>query len=149
MIATYLDSSALVRLCVGEGDLRGAEEAMAGLPVTSVLADVELPIAIEARFHRGQIGAGEREELLDTAEEILASIGKIGLSAMARQEAVAAARGRLLRALDAIHIGTAVVVSRHQQRRGNTLRFFTSDLRQGEAAAACFGGDRVTILPPL
>jgi predicted nucleic acid-binding protein len=149
VIATYLDSSALVRLCVGEGDLRDVDEAMAGLPITSVLAAVEVPIAIEARFRRGQIGAGERDELLDIADEILTSVGKIGLSAMARREAVAAARGRLLRALDAIHVGTAVVVSRHQQRRGNTLHFCTGDLRQGEAAAACFGGDRVTVLPPL
>jgi hypothetical protein len=149
VIATYLDSSALVRLCAGEGDLRDVEQAMAGLPITSVLAAVEIPIAIEARFHRGQIGADERGELLDVADEILTSIGKIGLSAMARREAVAAARGRPLRALDAIHVGTAVVVNRHQQRRGNTLRFCTGDSRQGEAAAACFGGDRVTVLPPL
>jgi predicted nucleic acid-binding protein len=149
VIATYLDSSALVRLCVGEGDLRDVEAAMSGLPITSVLAAVEVPVAIEARFHRGQIGADERDELLDTADEILRSIGKIGLSAMARREAVAAARGRLLRALDAIHVGTAVVVNRHQQRRGNALRFCTGDLRQGEAAAACLGGDRVTVLPPL
>jgi predicted nucleic acid-binding protein len=149
MIATYLDSSALVRLCVGEGDLRDVEDAMAGLPITSVLAAVEVPIAIESRFHRGQIDADDREELLDTADEILTSIGKIGLSAAARREAVAATRGRLLRALDAIHVGTAVVVYRHQQRRGNTLRFCTGDLRQGEAAAACLGADRVTVLAPL
>jgi len=45
--------------------------------------------------------------------------------------------------------GTAVVVNRHQQRRGNTLLFCTGDLRQGEAAAACLGRDRVTVLPPL
>src|SRR5262249_31548739 len=97
MIATYLDSSALVRLCVGEGELRDVEEAMEGLPITSVLAAVEVPIAIEARFHRGQIDAGERDELLDTANEILRSVGKIGLSAVARQEAVKVAQGRLLR----------------------------------------------------
>ncbi len=149
MIATYLDSSALIRLCVGEGDLRDVEDAMAGLPITSVLAAVEVPIAIESRFHRGQIDADERDELLDTADKILTSIGKIGLSPMARREAVAATRGRLLRALDAIHVGTAVVVNRHQRRRGNTLHFCTGDLRQGEAAAACLGGDRVTVLPPL
>jgi predicted nucleic acid-binding protein len=149
VIATYLDSSALVRLCVGEGDLRELEEAMRGMPISSVLAAVEVPIAIEARFHRGQIGPHERDELQDTADEILTSIGKIGLSAMARREAVAAARGRLLRALEAIHVGTAVVVNRHQQRRGNTLHFYTGDLRQGEAAAACLGGDRVTVLPAL
>jgi predicted nucleic acid-binding protein len=149
MIATYLDSSALVRLCAGEGDLRDVEDAMAGLPITSVLAAVEVPIAIESRFHRGHIDAEERDELLDAANDVLTSVGKIGLSAMARREAVAVAKGRLLRALDAIHVGTAVVVNRHQRRRGNTLRFCTADLRQGEAATACLGSDRVTVLPPL
>src|SRR5262245_62575208 len=98
---------------------------MGGLPITSVLATVEMPIAIEARYHRGQIGADERDELLQAADEILTSVGKIGLSAMARREAVAVAMDRLLRALDAIHVGTAVVVNRHQQRRGNVLRFST------------------------
>lgn len=149
MIATYLDSSALVRLCVGEGELGDVEQAMKGLPVTSVLAAVEMPIAIEARFHRGLITADERDELLEAADDILTSVGKVGLSATARREAVAVARGTLLRALDAIHVGTAVVVNRHQQRRGNALRFCTGDLRQGEAAAACLGRDRVTVLPPL
>ena len=149
MIATYLDSSALVRLCVGDGELAEVEEAMNGLPLTSVLAAVEIPIAIEARFHRGQITAAERDELLEASGEILAAVGKVGLSATARREAVAVARGTLLRALDAIHVGTAVVVNRQQQRRGNTLRFCTGDLRQGEAAAVRLGRDRVTVLPPL
>jgi predicted nucleic acid-binding protein len=149
VIATYLDSSALVRLCVGEGDLRPVEEAMAGLPVTSVLAAVEVAVAIQARFHRGMIGAPERDALLDVGETILRSVGQVGLSATVRQEAVASANGHLLRALDAIHVGTAVVVNRHQRRRGNTLRFCTGDVRQGEAAAACLGGDRVTVLAPL
>jgi predicted nucleic acid-binding protein len=149
VIATYLDSSALVRLCVGDGELGDVETAMNGLPITSVLAAVEMPVAIEARFNRGQITAAERDELLEAAGEILAVVGKVGLSATARREAVAVARGTLLTALDAIHVGTAIVVNRHQQRRGNTLRFCTGDLRQGEAAAACLGRDRVTVLPPL
>jgi predicted nucleic acid-binding protein len=149
MIATYLDSSALVRLCVGEGDLRPVEEAMAGLPVTSVLAAVEVAVAIQARFHRGAIGVSERDALLDVGETILRSVGQVGLSATVRQEAVALANGHLLRALDAIHVGTAVVVNRHQRRRGNKLRFCTGDVRQGAAAAACLGSDRVTVLAPL
>jgi hypothetical protein len=36
---------------------------------------------------------------------------------------------------------------RDQLRRGNTLDFCTGDLRQGEAAAAYFGSDRVIMLP--
>jgi predicted nucleic acid-binding protein len=149
VIATYLDSSALVRLCVGEGDLRPVEEAILGLPVTSVLAAVELPIAIHARFHRGLIDGQERDALLDISEEILGSVGQVGLTVAVRREAVASAAGHLLRSLDAIHVGTAVVVNRHQQRRGNALRFCTGDGRQAEAAAACFGRDRVTVLSPL
>lgn len=149
MIATYLDSSALVRLCVGEGMLDDVEEAMAGLPVSSVLAAIEVPVAIQARFLRGLIDARERDELVEIAQDILGSVGKVGLSATVRREAVASAQGHLLRALDAIHIGTAVVVDRHQRRRGNTLQFCTGDLRQGDAAAACFGPDRVIVLAPL
>lgn len=148
MIATYLDSSALVRLCVGEGDLRVVEDAMAGLPVTSVLAAAEVPAAIQARFHRGQIDAEERDALLDIAGRIMKSVGQVGLSAQVRREAVVSTEGHLLRALDAIHVGTAVVVNRHQHRRGNTLHFCTGDARQGKAAAACLGRDRVTVLGP-
>ena len=149
MIATYLDSSALVRFCVAEGDLGPVDEAMRGLPVTSAIAAVEMPIAIQARFHRGQIDAAERDRLLELVGRILRSVGQVGLSAAVRREAVAAAQGSLLRALDAVHVGTAVVVNRLQQRRGNGLLFCTGDVRQGEVAIACFGRDRVTVLPPL
>jgi predicted nucleic acid-binding protein len=149
MIATYLDSSALVRLCVGEGDIEHIEEAMSGLPVTSVLAAVEVPAAILARFHRDRIDAEERDLLLVTAEGVLQSVGQVGLSAAVRREAVAIARDHLLRSIDAIHVGTAVVVQRHQQRRGNSLRFCTGDHRQGVAAAGRLGPDCVTVLAPL
>jgi predicted nucleic acid-binding protein len=149
VIATYLDSSALVRYCVAEGDLRPVEEAMGGLPVTSTIAAVEMPIAIQARFHRGQLDSAERDRLLEVAGRLLRSVGQIGLSAAVRREAVVAAQGSLLRALDAVHVGTAIVVNRAQQRRGNRLHFCTGDVRQGEVAMACLGRDRVTVLPPL
>jgi predicted nucleic acid-binding protein len=149
VIVTYLDSSALVRFCVTEGDLRPVEEAMSGFPVTSAVAAVEMPIAIHARFHRGQIDAAERDRLLEVVNRILRSVGQIGLSLAVRREAVAAAQGSLLRALDAVHVGSAVVVNRLQQRRGNKLVFCTGDVRQGDVAIACFGRDRVTVLPPL
>lgn len=149
MIATYLDSSALVRLCVNEGDLREVESAMSGVPVTSVLAAVEMPAAVWARFHRGEVSETQRDELLATADEILGTLGQVGFSAAARKQAVIAAAGSLLRALDAIHVGTAVVVSHVQRRRGNELRFCTGDARQGRAAAALLGEAQVTVLPPL
>jgi predicted nucleic acid-binding protein len=149
VIATYLDSSALVRLCVSEGDLREVESAMSGLPVTSVLAAVEMPAAVWARFHRGEVSDTQRDELLATAEEILGSLGQVGFSAAVRKQAIVAAGGNLLRALDAVHVGTAVVVSQVQRRRGNELRFCTGDVRQGRAAAALLGEAQVTVLAPL
>jgi predicted nucleic acid-binding protein len=149
VIATYLDSSALVRFCVGEGDLRPVEEAMLGLPVTSVLAAVEVPIAVQARFHRGLIDAKRRDTLLQAAGVILRSMGQVGISAAVRREALAVAQYHLLRSLDVIHVASAVVVSRQQQRRGNSLRFCTGDVRQAAAAEACLGPAQVTVLPPL
>lgn len=122
---------------------------MHGLPITSVLAAVEMPAAIWARFHRGQVSAAERDELLATTQEILGSVGQVGLSAAARRQAVVAAEGSLLRALDAIHVGTAVAVSQVQRRRGNELLFCTGDVRQGRAAVARLGEAQVTVLPPL
>jgi len=146
VIVTYLDTSALVRLCVGEGDLGGLDEAMRGLPVTSVLAAVQLPVAIHARFQRGAIDADQRELLLGIADRIMGSIGQVGLSLSVRREAVASAAMHRLQTPDAIHLGTAVVVSRYQERRGNRLRFCTADRRQADAAAAHLGRERVLVL---
>jgi predicted nucleic acid-binding protein len=149
MIATYLDASVLVRLCAGEGDLRYLEEAMLGLPLTSVLAAVQVPLAIEARFHRGAVDREQRQLLLAIAEKVLGSVGQVGLTASVRREAIAAAGGHQLSTPDAIHVGTAVVVGRHEERRGNRLRFCTADERQGEAAAARLGRDSVVVLAPV
>jgi hypothetical protein len=125
------------------------EEAMSGLPVTSVVAAIEVPGAIQARFHRGIIDASERDRLLTIASMILNSVGQIGLGAAVRREATIIAAGHLLRTLDAIHLGAAVVVDRHQRRQGKELRFCTGDQRQGAAASSRFGAGRLTILPSL
>jgi predicted nucleic acid-binding protein len=146
VIATYIDASALVRLCVGEGDIRFVEEAMLGIPLTSVVAAVQVPLAIQTRFQRGAVDAGQRDLLLDIADRVLGAVGQVGLTAHVRREAVAACDGHPLRALDAIHVGTAVIASRHQERRGNRLRFCTADQAQAEAAAARLGRDSVVIL---
>jgi hypothetical protein len=122
---------------------------MSDLPITSVVASVEVPAAIHARYHRGEIDAGQRDVLLAMADRILQSVGQIGLSAGARREAVLLAGQHLLRALDAIHVGTAVVARRHQRRRGQTVWFCTADHRQAEAARTALGEDNVVLLPAL
>ena len=122
---------------------------MSDLPITSVIAAVEVPAAVYARWHRGEIDAGQRDLLLEMAGRILQSVGQIGLSEGARSEAVVLAGRHLLRALDAIHVGTAVVAGRHQRRRGRTVRFCTADRRQAGAARAALGEDNVDFLPAL
>ncbi len=149
MIVTYLDTSALVRLCVGEGDVSDVERAMAGLPVTSVLAAVELRAAIHARFHHGHVDRKNRNRLLTIADQVLGAVAQTGLSDAVRREAVTACEDHLIRTLDAIHLGTAVVVRRQQRRHGNSLNFCTADQRQGTAAAALLGPGSVLVLPSI
>jgi hypothetical protein len=64
------------------------------------------------------------------------------------QSAIVAAEQRAIRALDAIHIGTALVLARRQRRHGNTVRFCTADRRQAEVAEALLGAGRVDFVPP-
>lgn len=149
MIVTYLDSSALGRFCVGEGELGPVEAAMSGMPISSVLTQVEVLAAIHARFHRGEMGAPEHGRLIEMAAEVLGPLGLIGLSSKIRDEAVATASRTLVRSLDAIHVATAVVAERQQRRRGNTFVFCTGDQRQASAAEAALGQSKVVLLPPL
>ena len=53
---------------------------MADLPITSVIAAVEVPAAILARWHRREVDAEQRDVLLEMADRILQSVGQIGLS---------------------------------------------------------------------
>jgi predicted nucleic acid-binding protein len=149
VIVTYLDSSALVRLCVRDGDVEAVEAAMDELPISSVLAEVEVPAAIHARLDRGQISASRHREQIELAGAMLDSVGMVGLSAKVRQEAVSIASRTLVRSLDAIHVATAAVAGRQQRRRGNKLVFCTADRRQAAAAAMALGQESVLVLPEL
>lgn len=146
MTTTYLDSSALVRLCAGEGDLRAIEQAMTVVPVTSVLAEVEVRAAVNARLHRGTITSDQHAQLVDLAGHVLGAVAQISLTTGIREAAIQATSRFLLRASDAVHVGTAVVALRHQRRRGNGLRFLTADVRQGQAAREMLGSENVLLV---
>ncbi|MGH2355859.1 MAG: type II toxin-antitoxin system VapC family toxin [Chloroflexota bacterium] len=147
--ATCVDSSALLRWCLGEGDVTSVAAALAGAIVTSVLTTVEAPCAIHARFHRGLLSAEVRDRLLVVVRQALHPMTTIGLTAEVRREAIAIGERFLIRSLDAIHLASAVVVARQQRRRGNVVRFCTADLRQAEVAAALLSAGRVDVVPPL
>jgi predicted nucleic acid-binding protein len=149
VIVTVIDSSAVLRLCFGEGDLDDVAEAMRATPVVSTVATVEIPAAISARFHRGQISATQKEELGATASHLLASTTQIYLNEAVVSDAVQLTDRFPLRTLDAIHVATALVVARQQRRRGNVVRFCTADQRQGRVAASVLGESHVVLVPPM
>ncbi len=148
MSVTVVDSSAILRLCFAEGDLKLAEQAMHGVAAVSELAAVELPCAIHARCHRGELTQVQAARLVALAQSLLGTTARIAVSRAVLREAVSVAQQHLVRALDAIHLGTAVVTARQQRRRGATIRFCTADVRQAEVARALFGDDRVDFVPP-
>ena len=132
-----------------EGDISLVNAAFETLAVSSPLVSVEVPNAIVARFHRGLITAQERDGFLLEARNILRRTSMLELADDAFYEANQVGFKFLVRALDAIHLGTAAVAARQQSRRGNQLRFCTADIRQADAAVALFGAGSVDLMPRL
>lgn len=122
---------------------------MQAAPAVSVLAAVEVPCAIAARHHRGGIGMAGRDELLRVSEEMLSATTQIAFTDEIQHEAVRIGQQYLVRALDAVHLATAMVLSQHGIHRGDVVRFCTADLRQASAAIALFGVANVDLVPQL
>jgi predicted nucleic acid-binding protein len=121
----YLDSSAIVKLIKVEAespDLRDWLNEQDTPPVTSVLAEVEVPRALRR--------SGPAH--LAVMPGVLARISRIDMDASVRATA-AAYVDDALRSLDAIHIATAEVLV----ASGNPVStFVTYDRRQADAVAS-------------
>jgi predicted nucleic acid-binding protein len=148
VIVTCIDSSALLRLVFAEGELLLPQQAMAAHPTVSALVPLEVPCAIEARVLRGEYPAAGRQAARDEAQQLLANLLVVRLTAAVCRATIEVAERHLVRTLDAIHIGTALVLARRQRRHGNTVRFCTADRRQAEVAEALLGAGRVDFVPP-
>jgi predicted nucleic acid-binding protein len=143
LIVTYLDSSALVRLIVREGDVALVEQAMSAGPVSSILAKLEVQAAIYKRWHDREITQRDRDTLLDIA-------GMLVFSALTflvlDTDVLTIAQGVIaeypLRTLDALHVATAVRADRVAKRRGSSLQLCTADRRQAEVAESILGPER-------
>lgn len=121
----YLDSSAIVKLIKVEAespDLRDWLNGQDTPPVTSVLAEVEVPRALRR--------SGPAH--LAVMPGVLARISRIDIDASVRATA-AAYLDDALRSLDAIHLATAEVLL----ASGKTVSaFVTYDKRQAAAVAS-------------
>lgn len=150
MSVTYIDTSALVRLLLHEGDSAPIEQAMQSGPASSILIRLELSSAIFRRWRSGEVSEAERDVLLGAADaQLLPAITLLPLDATVLQEAEEIVRSHAVRTLDALHLGTAVVAARHARRQGATLDFCTADQRQADAATVLFGAPKVVLVPPL
>ncbi|MBV8084227.1 MAG: PIN domain-containing protein [Chloroflexi bacterium] len=148
-ILSYVESSALLRLCLREGDVTLVEEALASGAVSSQLTGVETAVALAARRHRRRMTDDDAAHFAASAEALLAALSLLEIDAEVRAEAVRIGVAHPVRTLDAIHVGTAAVVARQQRRHGNSVRFCTADLRQAGAARAVLGAAAVELLPPF
>jgi predicted nucleic acid-binding protein len=146
---SYIDSSALLRESFDEGDRSLLHAALARPALSSQLLAVEVPVGIAARFHGRAFGTERRNELLLGARRLIEGISLVDIDDDVRSEAVGVGLDHLIRGMDAIHLGTAVVIARQQRRHGNALRFCTADRRLADVAGAVLGASAVDLLPPL
>ena len=146
---SYIDSSALLRECFGEGDRSLVRVALRNSPVSSYLLAIEVPVAIASRVHWRLIDEATRDRVLSEAQPLLQGIAFTDIDAGVRSETADIALHHLIRSLDAIHLATAVVIARQQRRHGNALRFCTADRRLASVAGAVLGAGAVDLLPPL
>jgi predicted nucleic acid-binding protein len=147
---TYLDTSALVRLLMQEGDILPVEEAMRAGTVSSRLVRIEVYSAIFRRWRSGDIAHDDRDRLLDVVEgAVLSAVTLLPLNGAVLNEAEEIVRGHAVRTLDALHLATAAVAARYTRRHGTALAFCTGDRRQADAAVALFGTTSVILVPPL
>jgi uncharacterized protein len=101
LTAAYLDASALVKLMRPEPETDALIEALSSWPVRLASEIVVVELACTAR----RLGGGE---LLDRAEAIAEGLDLLPFSTMIRERAAAAAFNPPQRALDAIHLATAL-----------------------------------------
>jgi len=126
MPARYADASALLRVLFNEPGTRCPIES--GDAATSRIAEVETLRTVERARLRGYVTDAQAARKLKELSEIFARLHLMPVS----DDVIALARqpfGVNVRALDAIHVASAQMVS-------GALEFWTHDARQATAALA-------------
>lgn len=140
MALVYLDTSALVKLCVLE---TGSPLAVglwkhADALVTSRIADAEVRSVLAAAERIGRIDAAPAAQARDKWTELWPSLAIVEVTAALAQHAGDLADRRPLRAGDALHLASALLL------REASPVFAAWDHRLADAARA----EGLTVLPP-
>ncbi len=140
MTLVYLDTSALVKLCVLETGTPLAVALWEGADVlaTSRIADAEVRSVLAAAERIGRIDAAPATKARERWEELWPGLTIVEVSAQVADHAAALASGRPLRAADAIHLASALLF-----KEANPL-FAAWDRRLSNAGRA----EGLIVLPP-
>lgn len=130
----YLDTSALVKLVVTEPETELVAQAWVDLdPVASTVGYAELRAAVAAVGRRAVLPPPAIDVLRAQAEIMWARVTPVRVSSAVVRLAGALAESHALRALDAIHLASAVQL---RERSGTAPVFVTFDRRLAAAARA-------------
>ena len=128
----YFDTSVLVKRYVTEpGSVRARELLRRWPVVSSALAPVEVTSAFHRRVRAGQVDEREVRAMLQRMATDRARWQLLGVAPAILARAESLVRGGALRALDAIHVASALVVVEGMARR---VLFVTADGNQRVAA---------------
>ena len=141
MAVVYLDTSALVKLCVHESGTPLAVALWEGADVlaTSAIADTEIRSVIATGERIGRIDAAPAQQALGRWEELKDGIHYVTLSRQVRESAAALVAKWPLRAADATHLASAMLF-----KDAPNLLIAAWDRRLAAAAR----GEGLTVLPP-
>lgn len=149
MKTLFLDTSALVKRYIDEPGSGRVREALDDEDVMQVMVSVivgpEMAGALARRAREGTLDQASRLEILDTWRRDLKFLFEVPLvrHSPILREAERILGMHALRASDALHVATALDMSR--DLRGNTVVFVTGDRRQAEVARA--EGLEVSLVP--
>jgi predicted nucleic acid-binding protein len=122
-VILYVDASALVKLYVEETEtslIRSASDE-ARFVATSEIAYVELRSALARRFREGGIAASDYKRAVERLQTDWVSMVSIALGSSLIQRAGTIAEGYALRAYDAVHLASALLLAERGVRDDSLL----------------------------
>ena len=128
----YWDASALVPLCVDEGDTIATRRLAVGSIVTWSVSAVEIASAIERRRREGNLDAAGRAAARAALSDLSAAWTEISALGPVRERALRLVATHALRAADAMQLAAALVAAFD---RPNGHEFVCADARLRDAAA--------------
>jgi predicted nucleic acid-binding protein len=127
----YMDTSAYLKLFISE---RGSEDALVQARRSKLLSSAILPVecvsALSRRHRLGEIEDAVLETLLKTIKKHILSVEIIRITDEILNKAEDVCLRSEARAMDAIHIASALVF---QESAGINVGFITSDTKQAES----------------